>query len=252
MGAIYEQYTEEMHREFGYSATWLPNVQLRLGDVGLFRRDRFERVTSLPELGVAFDISEIGDPSDLEYSSAGQVEISYRGGLGVATPAIGDGHGTISVRFLRAHAILFQALGCRVRAVSDLAKLGSILATLMDNGTWRPEHAVITEIVETKSAAVLVSNQANARVDFRVDAVGPAGPLALAYAAGHPKIAAASGIAVRVIAPDGLTPLFRAAAFKSRIRRSKGLTYRGGSPAAGPPARNDLDFAALSYADVPD
>ncbi len=252
MAAIYEQYTEEMHREFGYSATWLPNTRLSIGDVGFFHRDRFQRVTSLREMGVTAAVGPPGDPSDLEYLSANQVQLSWRADAGVSSLPAAEASTTISVIFGRAHAVVFQALNGRVRAIGDLAALQAQLRPLLDSGKWQHDYAVITEVIQTGPAAVLVSSQANARADFRVRAGTLTGPCALAQAAANLGVLSTSGVSVKIVAPDGLTPLFRACAFRSRFRKPPQLTYRGSdqeSPGAAPSA-SGLEFGPLSYADT--
>ncbi len=64
MGAVYQQYTEELHDKFGYLATWLPGTKLKLGDVGILKRDRFEFVTTLNDLGLPFTIRDISGAAD--------------------------------------------------------------------------------------------------------------------------------------------------------------------------------------------
>jgi hypothetical protein len=253
MVAIYEQYTEEIHREFGYSATWLPNTQINLGDVGFFRRNRFDRVTSLAEMGVNAAASEPGDTSDLEYLSADQIQFSSRTGA-EGNPAPGaDASTTVSVLFGRAHAVVFQALASRVTAISDLNALAAALLPLVESREWQRDYAVITEVIRTGPSAVLVSSQANARADFRVRVGALAGPCTLAQAAANLSMVSTSGVAVKVLAPVGLTPMFRACAFRSRWRKTPRLTYRGdmGTPDhAETTDLTGLDFGPLGYADA--
>jgi hypothetical protein len=253
MAAIYEQYTEEIHREFGYSATWLPNTPVSVGDVGYFHRDRFQRATSLREMGVNIEVSPLGEPGDLEYLSANQVQVSWRTDAagGPAAP-VAEASAVISVVFRRAHAVVFQALGSRVRTIRDQPALAAKLLPLVDSGRWQPDYAVITEVVQTGPSAVLVSSQANARADFRVRAGTLTGPCALAQAGANLGVMSTSGLSVKILAPKGLTPLFRACAFRSRFRKPPRLTYRGGIeelPEGASVARG-LDFGPLGYEDA--
>lgn len=253
MVAIYEQYTEEIHREFGYSATWLPNTQVRLGDVGFFRRDRFDRVTSLSEMGVVAAIGQPGAPSDLEYLSAGHIKFSSRTDADANPTPVTDASTTVSVLFGRAHSVVFQALASRVTAIHDLAALTAALLPLVQSGKWQRDYAVITEVVQTGPCAVLVSSQANARADFRVRVSALAGPCTLAQAATNLGMLSTSGVAVKVLAPDGLTPMFRACALRSRLRRAPRLTYRGGDDSPGSAVTTDLEgleLGPLGYADA--
>lgn len=252
MAAIYEQYTEEMHREFGYSATWLPNTRLSIGDVGFFHRDRFQRVTSLREMGMTAAAGSPGEPSDLEYLSANQVQLSWRTDAGVSAMSAAEAATTISVAFGRAHAVFFQALASRVRAIRDLPALAAQLRALVDNGKWQRDYAVITEVIQTGPSVVLVSSQANARADFRVRAADLTGSCALAQAAGNLGVLSTSGVSVKVVASEGLTPLFRACAFRSQFRKPPQLAYRGGGEEItnAAPSTRGFEFGPLGYADA--
>jgi hypothetical protein len=66
VSAIHEQYSEELRSEFDYLSTWLPNSHIELGDVGRLHRDRFERLTSLAELGIPFNVRERERGVDLQ------------------------------------------------------------------------------------------------------------------------------------------------------------------------------------------
>jgi hypothetical protein len=252
MATIYEQYTEEMQREFGYSAAWLPNTRINIGDVGFFRRDRFQQVTSLREMGTTFAVGPLGEPSDLEYISANQVQLSWKTNAGVSGTFAANAGSTISVEFGRAHAVVFQAIASRVRAMRDLPALAAQLHAFVENGKWHREYAVVTEVIQTGPCAVLVSNQANARADFRVRAGALTGPCALAQAATNLGVLSTSGVSVKIVAPEGLTPLFRVCAFRSRFHKPPQLTYRGSQEEdtnAVLSARG-LEFGPLGYEDA--
>lgn len=243
MAAIHEQYTDEMHRQFGYFACWLPNTRLELGDVGVLSRDRFDKVTSLALLGVLFSSVTNGQPVDLEYSSAGQVEVSVSGD-GRITP---DPLVTLSVTFNRENATLFQAAECRVETVQDLSSLNEKLRQLSDSGIWRKEYVVVTELVRTGPAAILVSNQKGARVDFHLDAPAPiTGALALAKASASMSTMSASGLAVKIIAPDGVTPLYRAVRLRRRFGGAPKLVYRDDQPPIEV-AGDDVELATVTW-----
>jgi hypothetical protein len=73
MPAIFEQYTHELEDKFGYLATWLPSTALRLGDVGVLKRDRFEFVTSIADLGLETEVRNHGGAADYQYVSAAEL-----------------------------------------------------------------------------------------------------------------------------------------------------------------------------------
>ncbi|MGW1800088.1 CHAT domain-containing protein [Streptomyces sp. NPDC001984] len=95
--AIHERYTKEIYDGLGYFAVWMPNSPVSLGDVGVLRGRRFHRMTSLAELGVAFDTVGPGAPMVHSYSSSGDVEVAVSGeatapGVLAIAPAAEFGH----------------------------------------------------------------------------------------------------------------------------------------------------------------
>ncbi|MCT4353773.1 hypothetical protein M5362_11605 [Streptomyces sp. Je 1-79] len=234
MKPVFKQYTREMHKKFDYFATWQPNAALSLGDVGIVRGHQFDRITSLADMGVSFASSAAGPQSTLSYASDGQVEVSLSPeaqlpvGLGIE-PAL-----LLSVTFTRSQATYFQAVRCETRRIDDVLALEGRLRALTDSGEWRGEYTVVTELVRTGPAIILVSGRAGTRVELQVSAelaplpqpVGAA--LELGTATG-----AESSLAARVIVPEGgLTPLFRASAMRRKALGRRRLRVRS-HPVAG-------------------
>src|SRR5690348_16304820 len=91
MPAIFEQYTHELEDKFGYLATWLPSTALRLGDVGVLKRDRFEFVTTLVDLGLETEVRGHGGAADYQYVSAAGADIVFSGGANANTAVLPSG-----------------------------------------------------------------------------------------------------------------------------------------------------------------
>lgn len=253
MAAIHEQYTEEMHRQFGYFASWLPSNRLELGDVGTLRRDRFDKITSLARLGVRFQVGTADEPVDLEYSSAGQVDVSVNANAHLDTGPVAKPSATITVTFNRANATLFQAARCTVESVLDLSTLEEQLCRLKRAESWSLDYVVVTELVRTGPAAILISNQKGAKVEFQVDAGVLGGDsLQVAKASVGLPIMSTSGLAVKVIALSGVTPLNRAGRLRRRFTADPRLVYRSGKSVGDPPREltDDLELAAVAWDDV--
>jgi len=238
MVGIHEMYTSEMYDKLGFLACWLPNMKLALGDVGTLAGRRFERVTSLGELGVAFDVGEVSSRADLEYSSADKVET----GLAVAAGAVGVGDGNLSVTFGDAGATLIQAAQCRWESVTNHPALERELQVQRLAGRWRPDWVVITKVLRTGPAAIMVSNVAGARVNLRLSAEALAGPLPLAHASAALMASSASGLAARVAVRGGATPFFGAMSFRRQVFGRARLRWRSGEAAEqGVPVAAELE-----------
>ncbi|MER7758655.1 hypothetical protein [Streptomyces sp. NPDC097619] len=218
MTAAFEQYTREMHEKFGYFAAWAPNTPLALGDVGTVRGHRFDPVTSLTRLEIPFAESSAGPESTFSYLSAGQVhtsvspEVTLPAVAGAVEPSL-----RLTVTFSRAKSTFFQAVRCETRRIADLAAVETGIRERMTEKLWKSDYVVVTELVRTGPAVILVSSRADTRVELEVSAelVPAALPLGGAAIGLGSGIDPRSGLAAQVITPEGgLTPLFRGAGMR--------------------------------------
>jgi hypothetical protein len=246
MPAIYEQYSEELRSEFDYLSAWLPNAHIELGDVGNLHRDRFERLSSLADLGLRFGVRDRDRGVDLDYSSADSVGVTVQAGGEVMPQA--SAH--ITVSFDRQHGMVFQAKSCRITEIADRQELGRQVLELARAGQWPTNQVVVTEVISTGPAVVIIARQRGARIDLATDLIGLATPLPLASASAALNIVSAKGIGVKVIAPDGLTPLFRASGVRRRLLGGETFKSRGISSPPGTATADAFVFAELTYEDV--
>ncbi|MFE2964365.1 hypothetical protein ACFXKC_11960 [Streptomyces sp. NPDC059340] len=242
MPAIYQQYSEELRSEFDYLSSWLPNAHVELGDVGRLHRDRFERLTSLAELGIGFEVRERERGVDLDYSSAANVAVS--------TDTEARPLARITVSFSRQHGIVFQARSCQISEIAGREALGRRVLELAAAARWPNAQVVVTEVVATGPAVVLVSQQQDAHIDLSVASEVLSGAIPLASASAGLNIVGSKGIGVKVIAPDGLTPLFRASGVRPRLFGGKVFGGRGLPHSTSGEAADGYVFAELTYEDV--
>ncbi|GAB3901136.1 hypothetical protein ACFQ1S_00255 [Kibdelosporangium lantanae] len=240
MVAIYEAYTREMYDEYGYFAVWLPSVPLALGDVGTFAGHRFDKLTTLADLGISFRSSPTSRYADVEYSSSGAVSLAADGAVGVTRTAP---MASLSITFSREGATFFQGSECTERSIDNLPELESALLPLCRSRTWRPDYVVVTRLVSTGPTMVLVSKDSGAQVKLSLDADGQGTPLPFAKAAGNFVMTAKSGLAASVVTPDGATPLFRVACMRRKLLGGRELEIRGGG------AQLDLELAPVEWDD---
>jgi hypothetical protein len=247
MPAIHEQYSEELRSEFDYLSTWLPNAHIELGDIGNLHRDRFDRLTSAAELGLQFAIRDRERDIDLDYSSANGVGVEVHAGA----DAIAQASVQISVSFSRQHGMIFQAKSCRITEIADRQGLGRQIIELAKAGQWPAKQVVVSEVISTGPAVVIISQQRDAHIDLATDLIGLVNPLPLASASAALNVISAKGIGVKVIAPHGLTPLFRVSGVRRRLLSGETFGSRGGLATPGAVAASEaLVFAELTYEDV--
>jgi hypothetical protein len=240
MVAINRQYAREMNEKFGYFATWLPNVRVKLGDVGVVREHVFEPVSSLEQMGIAFVIDRDSQAADLDYTSSDAVSIETKVSGAVHDPAAAA-DGSINISFSRANAVVFQASGCVTSKISDVRSLGDQILSLYHRDEWDLDHVVVTDLITAVGATILISNGQNAHIDLALKGQAAPAMAKLADANANVTVTRAVGIGTRIVGAAGLTPLFKAAGVRRRILRDDQFARR---------EANDVQFVELSYKDL--
>ena len=229
MTAINERYTREIRNRFGYSGTWLPTTQVRVGDVGVLHNYEYVRVRSLRELGVRFRERTDTASANLEYASAGVTssEFTIAGEAPAASSLLGMARAGISIAFNAENAFLFSAYGCRTSSIEDQTALSHSLLGLVARGDWPDDHVVVTEVVFSERSTILASSSSGARIELSAETTAAAGSANLVSGSVRLRPLKAHNMALQIVAQGGLTPLFRAWGIKRRFLQQPTFVRRG-------------------------
>lgn len=224
-----DQYTNDIRKQFGYVATWLPGVPLKLGDVGVLKDNAFTRVTGLEEFKIPME--EISDQTedDLEYASQGSVTVSSKisGAISPQGSTLGNIDAGFIVDFSQQNSIYFKVNQAKVSMVKNSIEIGEKIIELFKQGKWHRRWVVITEVVKVKSATILISNSSSAKIELKANANADAVKLDIADAKFDFSSAFLKGLEVKIIGQQGLTPLFKIKGLKTRIFMPPGFIDRG-------------------------
>lgn len=235
MSALSATYTRELRNRLGYSATWVPTLEIRLGDVGRLQDHGFEHVTTLADLGIPFGKRSTPATSSIDYTSEGGVSLEMKAAGTV--PPLGSGLGQaeagIIVSFSSKDATVLTATGCVTSSVEDLRAVQGRILELHGQGEWDDDYVAVTEVVAAACTTVLISSGSDGSVVFSAAAGVELGPLSIASTEVGLRVSSYRNIGTRIVAEGGLTPLFRAHGIRRRWFRPADLTRRGsGSVAA--------------------
>ncbi|RXK86373.1 DNA/RNA non-specific endonuclease [Filimonas effusa] len=229
------QYTGEMRKHFGYHATWLPNTPLALGDVGIMKGDVFIKVSDLAARGVSFQkgFPETNPkPADIDYSSKGAVSMTTKL-AGKAAPvgsALTDVDAGVIIEFSKENAIIFQANGTLVHAIEDTLEVGAQIIELFKAGKWDKNWVVITELVSAESETLLIASGKNMKVELKANANISAASLNIADTQFGFTLQGSSSLQTKIVASQGLTPLFRLMKLRSQLFSPLEFSIAGVSP----------------------
>ncbi len=223
MTAASKLYLKEIYQRFSYLAAWLPNINLRLGDVGVLQGEQFKQMTTLKALGVPFETRTSTSTIDFTYTSQSGVtlktKVNGEVAIGTTLPATQAG---ISMQFSKEGAFLFQAVKCRVDEIEDKDAVGKVVVKLLKEGTWNRDWGVVDTLVRAGSATIVVSNSQVASLELTANApVAVANPANLGIGL---SVNSQSGDIIQFIAAKGLAPLFKL----SRVKQSFLSTLLGG------------------------
>lgn len=243
--ALHSRYTEGVHDELNYLATWLPTVLLAPGDVCTLEDLQLQKVGTLADFGIAFEAKDAPVKTDFEYSSADEVSIDIKaaGQAPIAGSALAIEDAGLTVRFANAGAVLLRLAGCTSRQIANLHAVGQQVLALHRQDQWPEGYVVITETVTAGASTILISQGKDASLDLSAKGGVQAGTVTLASLDAGLQVKRETRIGAKFIAESGLTPLVLASGVRKRFLRPDDFRTREapqGETAA-------FDFVAVDY-----
>lgn len=208
--SINKSYTRDLKDNLNYTATWLPNLKLSLGDVGVLSKYEFIYRTNLKNLGIPYKEGAVGSPSNYSHVSSGSVtrDIKLAGKAPLLGSVLTDADAGISFHFGRKHAVVFLATDCTVRTISDQEPLKKAILKKFNDREWERDYVVVTELVAAGSMTVIISEGSEGRYELKAKA-GLVPSFESIKVEGNFSLAHESQIGFHFLAKSGMTPLFR-------------------------------------------
>ncbi|KUL44079.1 hypothetical protein [Streptomyces regalis] len=202
-------YSEGLYQQYKYLATWLPNTNVKLGDIGLLKGALWARSGEIPPSASKLTVRQGARIPSLEWQNTNKfvMETKAAGELAPGFTALAMMDGGIAYRFDKAGAIIFRAEDIVAEEVADTARIRRWMLNEHRAGRLDPGSVAVTRVLRAKSFIVLITNSDGARVEMRTAAtVGPASNTAAAVR-GRLEIARATGMFVHLVVENGV-PLF--------------------------------------------
>ncbi|TAL34964.1 MAG: hypothetical protein EPN98_07870 [Phenylobacterium sp.] len=244
------RYVREMREHFGYSATWLPTIALRLGDVGRLTGGGYEPLGSLADFGIGFETRTGVAYAELSYVSSNAVTFTAKaaGATPAAGSALAHGDAGIQLSFAEKQAVFFQAAQCKTSEIAPLLVLEQQIVAAAEKGDWKKDYVVVTEVVEAQAATIVISSSGNALIELKAKAGASLAPATMVDLSADLSIAQSRDIGTQLVAQGGLAPLFRARSLHNRLMARPTLKARDVSNAASP----KIETTRLRLADYGD
>jgi hypothetical protein len=247
---ISEQYTKEIQEQLKYSATWLPNIRISLGDVGTLENHLFHPQGNLSDFGIPFDKYESTGEAEFQFTSkdAVSVEAKLKGQAPLIGSAIAQADAGVTIKFGRENAVLFRATVCTSSRIKDIRALSKAIKDKHTEGQWDRKLVVVTQVISAKGTTVIISHGQNSQIDLSAKGNIGTGNINLADIGADFNIVRESYIATRIVAEPNLTPLFEAWALVRNpwklFSETEMKTVRGRGIDVG-----GLEFSRVDYGD---
>lgn len=207
------EYMRGVNSVFRYIPTWTPGRNRQLGDIGFFDKGVFRQRTTLEQFDIDFTVRE--DPSPADYitqaSRGVDIKFSAKGELDESFHAIAEAEAGARIEFSRKNAFVFSAPHCYEHEIEDKTQVKRALLRTLETGEgdWDENYAVITDLVYAPSATIIISGSSNSAIELR--AKGDVGQewFSLAGISVDAEPAWSSGSLTKVVAEEGITPLFQ-------------------------------------------
>ena len=209
MKSIRKQYGKELFKEFGYHSTWLPNIRLNIGDIGIVENHQFTKISSLKNMNLAFETEIDPSPTNFDYVSKEGVSIQTKlsGSVQIPNSLLSIDDSGLIVEFLKAYAILFKATGSVSMHLSNKLKLGRDIIKHFEKGLWDINWVIVTEVVKADSSTIIIGNSKQGKIELKANTnVNQSG---LANLQANFTTIHHQNIATQFITETELTPLFK-------------------------------------------
>jgi hypothetical protein len=202
------RYIEEIYDSLDFWPAWTPLQKVELGSVGYLKGYKFDRRTTLADLGVKVEeISGASGPQ--EYATKGSYSIKAKA-LGVADPTgfpnIASAKAGLRVSFSREWCALIATHGTTQLEIGNLHSVTKQLEKVTD---WDPRWAIVTAVLPSEAVTVLISETKGSGIEISAEAEVSATVAATVDVEAGVKTASSDTLSYSVVGEGPCTPLFR-------------------------------------------
>jgi len=204
-------YLEHMFENTGYRANWLPDRPLRIGDIGKLEDGLFTLYTTLEQQQIGYSLREGSSELDMDYSSKSSVSIETGVSTGdalslaLSTPV----SGRVTINFTDSNGIVFQMTGAKKNVIENLADVEDAVLNKYTSGEWPKEWVVISEVVMTDHATIIISTSSNNKIELGCEAQIGFSQSKLADPKLNLTLISEKGSSTKIFAANNLTPFYQ-------------------------------------------
>ncbi len=169
MASIVEIYIDEIRKQDeSFFATWTPGKPMKLGDIGVIKKNRFSLIGNLKDRGIKFKVRHDKSPMPYQFNSLDGIEIHPKVS-GKLDPKFSDllelevGFG---VEFSKKGKFFFKANEQYEDCIDDLIALGNQMENLFNGEIKDKNYVIINKIIRSPLVTILISNSNKSKVSL--------------------------------------------------------------------------------------
>jgi hypothetical protein len=220
-----------MHKKTGYRATWNPGLPLKIGFIGkLDTAGSFTVFSSLEREGIIAEVLSDDSKSEMDYTSSDKVSVNAK--LSGTVPAAGSVLSNLDagfdISFNSEKAIIFKASGVVTDQITNIGAIEKQILGKYADGSWDKELLVITQLVRTDAATIIISTSSSGKLELKANAgIGAGTGLKITDASLDLSVASEKGSSIKFISENGLTPLYRVMGVRDPLIGRNTIVVRG-------------------------
>jgi hypothetical protein len=203
-------YVQEISKKTNYRANWLPDKPMNIGDIGKLSDGIFTLYSTLEQQGIPIKVRESTSSLNLDYTSNDSVKITN--GLDTAVSSAGlpvaEGKVMYKIDFQRAEGVVFQITDSKKVIIENLSEIENSILEKYKKSVWDLGWVVVTEIVRTDSATIIINTGGSNTLEFEVSGDVGIKSVNLADTSLGLRLIRESGSSTKIIAQANLTPLY--------------------------------------------
>lgn len=232
MASPHKFYLDYMHKKTGYRATWNPGLPLKIGFIGKLDADgSFKVFSSLEKEGIIAEVLTDESKAELDYTSSDTVSVNTKlsGSVPAAGSVLSNLDAGFDISFNSEKAIIFKAGGVATDQIINIGDIEKQILEKYENGTWDKDLVVVTQLVKTDAATIIISTSSSGKLELKANAgVGAGTGLKITDAALGLSVASEKGSSIKFISENGLTPLYQVMGVRDPIIGRNTIVTRGG------------------------
>lgn len=230
MNPISYYLTDLYQKSNGYRPTWLPNLPLHIGDYGVIENGVFTKEGNLNDININFQSEISSNDTNIDISSEKGISITtkVKGKIESKAVSLGKADAGFIIEFKNNNSFIFKLNGTKTTIISNLGVVKDEILNRYNEGKWKKETVVINELIEAKSATILLSGEAGSKIELKAEGNINVETIDIADASLNLKLTSGQALSAQIIGQEGITPLYRVIGIKkSWISTSVGGRGKG-------------------------